>query len=135
MTSTISKKSSRKKKLDAIVASLNESDSSDDGMKSSTSTTHSDDSIQPEVINPYEGYTPPPRSQARDFKWLLRWNGFVSEDDKRFTKIYPCKTKAKSVDFLTDDLIRYATVNKETKEQSIKEYSISDAFMYLLYKG
>jgi hypothetical protein len=66
---------------------------------------------------------------------LLNWNGFKSEDDKLFVKIYPCKTKARSVEFLSDERIKYAYVNKETKEQTVQEYSISDAFMYLLYKG
>lgn len=84
----------------------------------------------PEAVNDYDGFTPPPHSQARDLKWLLRYNGYVSEDDKRFTKIYPCKLRAKSVDFLSDDQVKIAYVNKETKENTVNEYHISHAFNY-----
>lgn len=63
---------------------------------------------------------------------MLRYAGYtVSEDGKRYTKVYPGKSKGKSFDFLEGDQIKIGYVNKETAETWSKELHISDAFNHI----
>lgn len=112
------------KKLQNIVNSLNE-----DEVKQEPKP------VSYEELNPYSVYSSPPSNQLTDLKFLLKYYGFKSDDNKSFVKIYPDKTQAISMKFINEKSVSYAFVNKVKNITQVKEYSIDDIFMHMLYKG
>jgi len=68
--------------------------------------------------------------QERDLRWMLKFQGYKSEDNKKFVKTVG-KHVARSLEFLDEDNITIKYVNTESGFKEKRELKLKDAFNWI----
>ena len=68
--------------------------------------------------------------QERDLRWMLKFQGYKSEDNKKFVKTVG-KHIARSIEFLEGDNIIMKYVNTESGFKEKRELKLEDAFNWI----
>ena len=68
--------------------------------------------------------------QEIDLRWMLKFQGYKSEDNKKFVKTVG-KHVARSLEFLDEDNITIKYVNTESGFKEKRELKLEDAFNWI----
>jgi len=68
--------------------------------------------------------------QLRDIKWMLKFQGYKSEDNLKYVKTVG-KHIARSVEFLDNELVLTKYINTETNFKEKRELELEDAFNWI----
>lgn len=68
--------------------------------------------------------------QQIDIKWMLRFNGYKTEDSIKYVKTVG-KSIARSVEFGEKDIVLIKYINTDTKFTDKKEVQLEDAFNWI----
>jgi len=68
--------------------------------------------------------------QLRDIKWMLKFQGYKSEDNLKYVKTVG-KHIARSVEFLDNELVLIKYINTETNFKEKRELELEDAFNWI----
>ena len=68
--------------------------------------------------------------QERDLRWMLKFQGYKSEDNKKFVKTVG-KHVARSLEFLDEDNITIKYVNTESGFKEKRELKLEDVFNWI----
>ena len=68
--------------------------------------------------------------QLRDIKWMLKFQGYKTSDDIRYTRTNG-KSIARSVEFLEDGKVLIKYMNTETNFKEKRELELEDAFNWI----
>ena len=68
--------------------------------------------------------------QEIDLRWMLKFQGYKTEDNKKFVKTVG-KHIARSIEFLDEDNITIKYVNTESGFKEKRELKLEDAFNWI----